>query len=201
VRSIARAVAPAAATPTDAHDVVGCPAGIRNDRRRGGERSLRVAEVDVEIFELAAPAAAEGTLEAGAGGPSGLHVLEGPGCGTDVGHSNRCAILDLAIRNAERSVGQDIRTPQDAKAGPGGPKPVEFVVGGDRGERSDDEGRAALLAGGLNVGFKTPHPRAELVVVAGLKAADDAVDVLRPRYRANAAHGEITLRLAPAVSD
>jgi hypothetical protein len=75
VRSIARAVAPAAATPpivqTDAHDVVGCPTGIRNDRRRGGERPLRVAEVDVEIFELAAPAAAERTLEAGAGGPSG----------------------------------------------------------------------------------------------------------------------------------
>src|SRR5882724_3728416 len=66
VRSIARAVAPAiaAATPpivqTEAHDVVGCPAGIRKDRpqRRGGERSLRVTEVDVEIFELDAPAAA-----------------------------------------------------------------------------------------------------------------------------------------------
>src|SRR5262249_27980069 len=43
----------------DAHDVVGQPAGLGHDgpRRRCGERLLGLAEVEVEIFELGAPAA------------------------------------------------------------------------------------------------------------------------------------------------
>jgi hypothetical protein len=59
---------------------------LREDRpqRRGGERPLRLAQVEVEIFELPAPAAAEGALDARAGGPSGLYVLEGCGGGPDV---------------------------------------------------------------------------------------------------------------------
>jgi hypothetical protein len=51
------------------------------------------------------------------------------------------------------------------------------VVGGHGSERkgADVEGRAALLTGGLNVGFEAPHPCSKLIIVAALKAADDAV--------------------------
>ena len=48
------------------------------------------------------------------------------------------------------------------------------VGGGAVGELED---LTAFLAGGLNIGFEAPYPVAKLVVVTGLDAADDAIDV------------------------
>src|SRR5262249_15500968 len=59
----------------------------------------------------------------------------------------------------------------------------------------------ALLPGGLNVGFETPHPCSELIIVAGLDAADGAIDVLGARQGPDAGQSGVILRLAPTVAD
>src|SRR6185503_7073929 len=72
---------------------------------RGGDRKFGLAEIDIEIFEFGAPAAAEGALDAAAGGPSGLHVLEGRGRGpANPGKANaRSWISSPTGRSGDRS--------------------------------------------------------------------------------------------------
>src|SRR5439155_14422792 len=79
IRAVAtELVAVAAGAPfvvqTDSNDVVRRPASLGRDHAqgRGGKGHLGLAQVDVQVFELGATAAAEGPFDAGAGGPSGL---------------------------------------------------------------------------------------------------------------------------------
>src|SRR5262249_57490928 len=80
-----------------------------------------------------------------------------------------------------RSVQEEVGGGQKAKARPRGAEPLELMIGGQRGGRKcqDWKCRAAFLTGGLDVGFQPEHPCSKLIVVAGLDAADDSVDVLR----------------------
>ena len=102
---------------TDAHEVVCRTAGFRSDRPKpnAAECPLGLAEVHIEIFEFGAPAAAEGSFDAGSRGPSSLHILEGRDRGR-AGDGDRRAILDLAIGSAGRAVKQEVRRRQDAQA-------------------------------------------------------------------------------------
>src|SRR5262249_18780069 len=64
--------------------------------------------------------------------------------------------------------------------------------------------RAAFLTGSLNVGFQPEYPCSKLIVVAGLDAADHAVDVLGFSHggvEADKTTGTVVFRLAPAVAD
>src|SRR5262249_58183951 len=83
---------------------------------------------------------------------------------------------------------------------------LELVIGGQRARRKcqDWKRRAAFLTGGLDVGFQSKHPRSKLIVVPGLDAADDAVDLLGLLHidaEADKTAGTIVFRLAPAVAD
>src|SRR5262245_43179565 len=188
----------------DAHDVVGESARLRHHRaqRRRGERLLGLAEVEVGIFELGAPAAAEGALDAGAGGPSGLHVPEVLRPGADAGHGGGRAVADPTIRDAERAIEQEVGRRQEAGARARGTEPLELLAGGDRGQGEHArEGGVAFLAGPLKVGLRPDHPVSELIVVAGLEADDRTVDVLRAGDRADEDDAGIVFRRAPAVAD
>src|SRR5262249_56143741 len=78
----------------------------------------------------------------------------------------------------------------------------EVSGGRDRGRGNHaDEGRAAFLAGGLNVALGAEHPAAELEIVAPLDAADDTVEVLVARDGAGAKQGRFISRRAPAVAN
>ena len=90
--------------------------GLRRDRPQpgGAEGMFRLAEVDVEILEFGAPAAADGSLDARAGGPSGLHILEGCGERPDAGRGDNRVVLDLTVCDAGRAKEQDVRGHQDA---------------------------------------------------------------------------------------
>src|SRR3954467_3246797 len=192
LRSEARRQTVSAATPAvveaDAHDVVGEATSLRDDlsQRRRGERLLGLAEVDVKILELGGPATPDGPFDTRTRGPAGLHVLEGPG-DRRARRSDRGGILDLTVGDTGRSVEQHVGRPQHAQTGARGAEPGELMIGGQRRDRKrgDLERRAALLARSLNVGFKAPDPLAELIVVARLEAADDAIDLLRFRERAD----------------
>src|SRR6516162_6671984 len=188
---------------TDADDVVGVPEGpaaVNGEDRRadggggGSSRKLGLAEIDIKIFELGAPAAAQGRFDAGAGGPSRLDIAEaGDGRCCERGGRKaaveRRAVLDLAVRDTSRPIEQHVGAPQDTQPAARRAEPLNLVIGRHRERNSDGaahntvEGRTALLAGGLEVGFEAPHPGAELIVVAGLDTADHAVDVLRLRVR------------------
>src|SRR5262249_34343878 len=80
---------------TDAHDVVGRAPSLRGDRPhpKAAERLLSPAEVHVEIFEFGAPAAAEGSFDAAARGPSSPQIAERADSG-DAGDGDRRTILD-----------------------------------------------------------------------------------------------------------
>src|SRR5262245_61585232 len=62
----------------NADDVIGQAAVERRScgGRRYGNRLLQLAEVDIEVFDLRAPTAAECTLDAAAGGPPGPYVID-----------------------------------------------------------------------------------------------------------------------------
>src|SRR5262249_52012047 len=79
-------------------------------------------------------------------------------------------------------------------------------ISGQRGGRKcqDWKRRAAFLTGGLNVGFQPEYPCSKLIIVAGLDAANDAVDVLGFLHidaEADNTSSVVVFRLAPAVSD
>ena len=86
------------------------------------------------------------------------------------------------------------------------PNHSSFMIGGQRGGRKCQgrKRRAAFLTGSLDVGFQSEHPCSKLIVVPGLGAADDAVDLLGfPHIDAETdkTAGTIAFRLAPAVAD
>src|SRR6266540_3830642 len=192
---------------TDAHDVIGHVAvkGCGDAGERQGDGLLQLAEIDIEILDFRAPAASKGSFDAGAGRPPGLHVVDGcRGHRPEAGYGGGIAVLDLPKSDATRSVQQEIGSRQDAKTWARGTEPLELVVGGEGcGRKPQDlEGRATFLAGGLNIGFQPEDPCAELIVVAGLRAADDAVHVLGlGGSDAEASQSAVVLRLAPAVAD
>src|SRR5262249_26366759 len=223
------------------HDVVGGPECLvsvsRQDRAHAGDahagevgggggrgRLLGLAEVDVEIFELGAPAAPKGTLDTCAGGPSGLHIVE-VGVGRCRDRAAQCAaverhpVLDLTVGDASRTIDQDVRAPQETQPGARRAEPLELVVGRHRYRNGADDGvvegtserRATCLAGELEIGFEAPTQGAELIVIAGLDTADHAVDFLGRRYRCASqsryeaegagVQGSVVPRITPAVAD
>src|SRR5262249_44430189 len=129
--------------------------------------------------DLGAPAVAQGTLDTRAEGPSRLHILEvgsNPCCDRAARNAavERRAVLDLAVRDASRTIEQHVRAPQETQPAARRAEPLKLVIGRRRernGHGAGDgtvEGRTALLAGALEVGFPAPHPSTELIVVAGL---------------------------------
>src|SRR5262249_54886664 len=191
------------------HDVIGQAAveGRGQGGRRYGNRLLQLAEVHIEVFDLRAPAAAERALDASAGGPAGPHVIDA--CrrnGPDAGCVGGVSVLGLPVSHTSRSVQQEIGGGQKAKARPRGPEPLELVISGQRGGRKcqDWKRRAAFLTGGLNVGFQPEYPCSKLIIVAGLDAANDAVDVLGFLHidaEADNTSSVVVFRLTPAVAD
>src|SRR5215475_2301740 len=118
------------------------------------------AEVDIEVFDFRAPAAAESPFHSAAHSPTGAYVLDG--ChGTGRGNTDGCSgigVLGLAVGHATRPVQQEVRSRQEAEARPRGAEPLELMIGGDRGANEDRNDRAALLAGGLQVTLESPTP-------------------------------------------
>src|SRR6516225_9201602 len=163
--------------------------------------------VTVEVFDLRAPAAAERALDASAGGPAGPHVTDA--CrrnSPDAGCVGGVSVLGLPVSHTSRSVHEEIGSGQKAKARPRGPEPVELVISGQDGARKsqDWKRRAAFLTGGLNVGFQPEYPCSKLIIVAGLDAANDAVDILGFLHidaEADNTSSVVVSRLAPAVAD
>src|SRR5262249_4962021 len=164
-------------------------------------------EVDIEVFDLRAPTAAERPLDAAAGGPAGPYVIDA--CrrsGSDADCIDGVIVLGLPVSHTRRSVQQEIGRGQKAKARPRSAEPLELVIGGQSARRKcrDWKLRATFLTGGLDVGFQSKHPCSKLIVVPGLDAADGAVDFLGlPHIDAEAdkTAGTIAFRLAPAVAD
>src|SRR6202008_3227520 len=105
--------------------------------------------------------------------------------------------------------------PQDTQPAARRAKPLKLVIGRHRERNAEGaggnavDGRTTLLAGALEIGFPTPYPGAELIVVAGLHTAYHAIQVLRVRCRGTArndarhsgAFGGVVLRGAPAIAD
>src|SRR2546429_4454137 len=93
----------------NAHDVIG-QAAVEDRRQRGrryGNRLLQLAEVDIKVFDLRAPAAPERALDATAGGPPGPHVIDA--CrrnGSDAGCVGGVSVLGLPVSHTSRSVQQ-----------------------------------------------------------------------------------------------
>src|SRR6516162_7789282 len=191
------------------HDVIGQAAveGRGQGGRRYGNRLLQLAEVHIEVFDLRAPAAAERALDASAGGPAGPHVIDA--CrrnGPDAGCVGGVSVLGLPVSHTSRSGQQEIGSGQKAKTRPRGPEPLELVISGQRGGRKcqDWKRRTAFLTGGLNVGFQPEYPCSKLIIVAGLDAANDAVDVLGFLHidaEADNTSSVVVSRLAPAIAD
>src|SRR5215475_12525678 len=116
------------------------------------------------------------------------------------------SVLGLPVSHTSRSVQEEIGSGQKAKARPRGAEPLELVIGGQYGGRKRQERnrRAAFLTGALDVGFQPEYPCSKLVVVAGLDAADDAVNVSGFRHsgaEADKTASTVVFRLAPAVAD
>src|SRR5215475_1732135 len=116
------------------------------------------------------------------------------------------SVLGLPVSHTSRSVQEEIGSGQKAKARPRGAEPLELVIGGQYGGRKRQERnrRSAFLTGALDVGFQPEHPRSKLIVVAGLDAADHAVDVLGLSHsgvEADKTTSTVVFRLAPAVAD
>src|SRR5437762_14057717 len=203
-----RSVAVAAASPfvveADADDVVGQPAIEVRGEAGGGHRDggLELAEVDIEVFDLCAPASPKCPFDAGARGPTSAQVVHSCDSTGRTSERGGKGVLDLAIGHAGRSVQQEIGRRQEAEARPGGAEPLELMVGRERRAGNNRNDRAAFLTGGLNVGFKAPHPRAELIVVTGLDAPDHAIEVLGfPGSDTQAEQRAVILRLTPAVAN
>src|SRR5262245_39830478 len=181
------------------HDVIVQAAveGRGQGGRRYGNRLLQLAEVHIEVFDLRAPAAAERALDASAGGPAGPHVIDA--CrrnGPDAGCVGGVSVLGLPVSHTSRSVQQEIGSGQKAKTRPRRPE------GGRKCQ--DWKRRAAFLTGGLNVGFQPEYPCSKLIIVAGLDAANDAVDVLGFLHidaEADNTSSVVVSRLAPAIAD
>src|SRR5215213_11273838 len=79
----------------------------------GGD-DLVLAEIDVEVFELGAPVAGDGELNAAAGGPARLYVLEARARERGVHEIHRIVGLHLAISGAGGAVYQRARRDQVA---------------------------------------------------------------------------------------
>src|SRR5262245_8453401 len=102
-----RLVSPAAfVVQTNADDVIGQTAVERRDcgGRRYGNRLLQLAEVDIEVFDLRAPTAAERALDAAAGGPPGPYVIDACRRSGPVGG---VSVLGLPVSHTRRSVQQE----------------------------------------------------------------------------------------------
>src|SRR6476661_8803816 len=141
---------------TDTHNVVGEAAACiyQGSQPWRSDCALGLAEVHVEVFEFGRPASTDRAFDAGARGPSGLHVLEIQG-GRLGAAADDGVFFDFAVCDAERSVKQSIGRPQNAQAGTRGAEPRKLVVGAQ--ERSgnacgDLQDIATLLPRSLNVG-------------------------------------------------
>src|SRR5262249_15876606 len=187
-----------------AHDVGG-------DVRTGGERNRRrvqgtddgrrdVAEIHVEVFDLAGHVAEQAGFDAGAHRPARLYLQHAErraeragiagGVETDAGKGDGGP--DRAYREAAGGVGDDVGRGGGGGAPAGRAERIEVVALDEvrRHRRIEvDDGRIADRAGTdiarrcalprhLDVAFEAGHPIARLPIVAGLHAADDASEAV-----------------------
>src|SRR5664279_5265386 len=123
--------------------------------------AARLAEIDIEIFDLGRPGALEGVFEAAAGGP------------TDLGRRLRSAAdrrhIDVAKGRAAGEEGQPaIHGIADAAARRCEPIVFRFAT---------DGGGGALDPAGVDVGFRAPDPQPGLQIVTDRAAGQRAADV------------------------
>jgi hypothetical protein len=166
---------------------------------RGVERCERrriVAEVNVEIFDLAGPVAAEMRFQPAACGPAltqravAEHISGRNDVAIDVdaGAVNGALMLDLAECKPAGAVEQHVRRNRHAEARAHRPEPVQIVLvhhGHRRIEAHQRDGRIAdraragrrigrALVSEDDVGLEAGHDHARLPVVTDLGAADAA---------------------------
>ena len=215
-----------------AHDVVG-DARIRGQRdwRCGeavGERSRKRAKIHVEVFDFAGHVAEQAALEARTDGPARLdrehahgrgdHARVAVGIETDAGQVDGGS--DRADGETAGGIGHHVGRDGRAKTPAHGAEPIEVMALHEvrRHRRIEPGSRIADCAGTdivrrgslprhLDVGFEAGNPIARLPIVAGLDAADCAVELVRGaggeqrRARCRIAEGCVGLRLAGAVSE
>src|SRR5919204_3467701 len=135
----------------DTHDVVGQPTVEVRGEAGGGHRDgrLELAEVDIEVFDLCAPASPKCSFDAGARGPTRAQVVHS--CDSTGRTSERGGkrVLDLAVGHAGRSIQQEIGRGQVTEARPSGAEPLELMVSRERRTRNNRNDCAAFLTGGL----------------------------------------------------
>src|SRR6185312_13778415 len=131
--------------------------GVEADAgRRRAERAVRVAEVDVQILELAGPVAGQCGFDASAGCPACVGVAGGRDevlRGFDVAHGQAAGSVE------HRAI------PGVADAAPGRAKPGVLGLAAGRARGVEE---AALDVGPVEIAFQAEHPRAakRLPVVA-----------------------------------
>src|SRR4051794_8724460 len=117
-------------------------------QRAGSDGAVGVAKVDVEIFELGGPVAAQCRFDAGAGGPAGIRVVD----------AGEAGLADLDV--ADRKAAGDIRhhaVPSEADAAAHGSKPV---VPGLAAGRARGTHEAPSDVGPVEVALQAEHPGA-----------------------------------------
>src|SRR5690348_8079290 len=134
-------------------------------RAAGGGAAVRLAEIGIEVLDLGAPRADDGSFDAAAERPAyagfgfaaergrGLHVAEGGAAG-DVRHHATESVADAAAR---------------------GRQPV--VAGFADAADADGVGRAAFDVAPIEVALEAQHHGAHLPVVAERTADHAAIDV------------------------
>jgi hypothetical protein len=114
-----------------------------------------VAEIEVQILDLAGPVAAQRGFDAAANGPAATAFAAGenPGCRT------ACRGADATIGKTSGEVGQD-RSGGVADATARGAEPVELLVESQELERpaAVDAGVVIPHAGALDVGLQADDP-------------------------------------------
>src|ERR1700741_5255496 len=149
----------------DANDI---GIGVAAHRRDGRNRRRRRRRADEQIFELRAPAAPEGHLGSGAGGPG----PEGRRAGEVADRGLGAAPGAVAVNRAGGCVQQDaIYGIADAAAN--GAEPRRLRRAGDG--RTGACVQRAACSGALEISLGAEHDRTRLPVVAELRAAEKTV--------------------------
>jgi hypothetical protein len=146
-----------------------------------------VSEIHVEIFDLDRPVAVDRGFGAGTGSPAGASRIPAQG-------DRRRVSAQVAVGQTARRIEQHPLGRQEADPTPRGTEPVEPVIRGEqrRAQRTSGNGAdigAGSLVAALDIGFHAEQPRSTLPVVAGLAAADEAIDVRAPNQRQCAENG------------
>ncbi len=198
-------------------------AEIDRDQRRAQVvvgRGRDRAEVEMQVFGLAGPVAAEMGLDAGARGPAEprgeVDERGGGGSAGRIEARDRAFVVEATERDAAGDIGEQVGRHQRAEAAAQRPEPFHLLARiearGDRACRIADGARAceqriAALARELEIGFDARQPSAHLPVVAGLGAAREPIEArggargIRERAARGIVEHRVRFRIAEAVAD